>query len=231
MGTITTGRPLDEDGAPTDGPALELDPDGAAADLFTDSTHPLTSSPGTGMWAAVLEYPDEVDARPALLVWLSPDATELPAHVHTNDEETFRAVEGELTLVEEGEPRRLDPGEEHTVSPGRSHYFRNDTDDFVAFYAEPPWRKTVDTQLTFSGLDHEGAFGSAGEYGEPGPLYGLVMSEYISDGTRVTTLPVVVQRLLWATLGRVAKALGYRPVEERFLRDEFWTETVEQPEI
>jgi quercetin dioxygenase-like cupin family protein len=231
MGTITTGRPLDEDGDPTDGPALELDPEGAAADLVADSPHPLTSSPGTGMWATVLEYPHESDARPAMLVWLAPDATELPAHVHTNGEEYFRAVEGELTLVEEGNPRRLDPGEEYTVQRGRGHYFRNDTDDFVAFYVEPPWRKTVDTQLTFSGLDHEGAFGSDGEYGEPGLFHGLVMSEYVREGTRIETPPFAVQRLLWATVGRAAKALGYRPVEERYLRDGYWTATVEQPDV
>ncbi|MFC4451002.1 cupin domain-containing protein [Halorussus aquaticus] len=231
MDSLTTGRPLDEDGTPTDGPALELDPEGTAADLFEDSPYPLASSPGTGMWMAPLRWPDDADESPAMLVWLSPDATELPAHVHTTDEEQFRAVEGELTVVEEGDPRRLEPGEEYTVRPGREHYFRNDTDDFVAFYVDLPWAKTLETQLTVSGLDHEGAFGSGGDYGEPSLLYGLVMSEYLRDGTRVAVGPPAVQRLLWATLGRVAKALGHRPVEERHLRDEFWTETVEQPNL
>jgi hypothetical protein len=44
-------------------------------------------------------------------------------------------------------------------------------------------------------------------------------------------LPVAVQRLLWATVGRIAKALGRRAVEEKYLRDEFWIGHVEQPEL
>jgi hypothetical protein len=57
------------------------------------------------------------------------------------------------------------------------------------------------------------------------------MTEYLYDGTIVTVLPVAVQRLLWATVGRIAKALGRRAVEEKYLRDEFWIGHVEQPEL
>jgi hypothetical protein len=44
-------------------------------------------------------------------------------------------------------------------------------------------------------------------------------------------MPIPVQRLLWATAGRVAKAFGHRTVEEKYLRDGFWTKYVEQPNI
>lgn len=244
METVTTGRPLDQNGDPTEGPALELDPDGAAAELFADSPHALASSPGTGMWSALLSYADGDDCDVAdrgddadgggestMLVWLSPEATRLPAHVHTTDEERFRALEGELTVVEGGETHRLGPGEEYAVRPGREHFFRNDTDDFVAFYVELPWARTAETQFTFFGLDHDGAFGRGDEYGEPDFLHGLVMSEYLRKGTRIPAVPFPVQRLLWATVGRAAKALGYRAVHQRYLRDEFWERTVEQPDL
>lgn len=232
METVTTGRPLDENGDPTDGSGLELDPEGPAAELFDDSPHPLASSPGTGMWSALLESlatADDSGDESAMLVWLAPDATELPPHVHTTAEEHFRTVEGHLTVVDEGEPHRLAPGDEYTVRPGREHYFRNDTDDFVAFYVELPWARTAETQFTFFGLDHEGAFGRGGEYGEPGFLQGLVTSEYLREGTRIPVIPFTVQRVLWATVGRAAKALGYRAVHEKYLSDEFWERTVEQP--
>jgi mannose-6-phosphate isomerase-like protein (cupin superfamily) len=175
--TLTTGRPLDERGEPTDGPALRVDPGGPAVKLFTESPHPLTSSPGAGMWSALLNYPDdETDADPVLLAWLAPDAMELPPHVHTRDTEYFRSLEGELTAVIEGEPHRFAPGEDVTIDPGEEHAFRNDTDEFVAFYAELPWEKTIETQFTFCGLDHEGKFGSGDErYGEPGFVYALVI--------------------------------------------------------
>jgi len=231
MASLTTGRPLDGTGTPTDGPALELDPDGPAAELLADAPHALASSPGLGMWTALLDPLSET-AVPELLLFLAPDANALPAHRHAVGSERFRAVEGDLTVVEDGDAHRLAPGETHTVEPGRDHYFRNDTDAVVAARVELPWRKTAETQYTVFGLDHEGAFGGDGEYGEPGLLQGLVMSEYLYDGTVISEgPPPLVQRALWATVGRLARARGYEPVEERFLDDAFWERTVEQPAL
>jgi quercetin dioxygenase-like cupin family protein len=227
--SITTGRPLDEDGQPTDGPALELDADGRAADLFAESPHALASGPGSGTWSVLLD--DVGDDRPEMVVWLAPDAAELPPHVHRTGDETFEALTGELTVSVEGESHRLSPGESRTVEPGQQHYFRNDTDGFVAFRVEPPWAKTVTTQYTFFGCDHEGKFGGDGEYGEPGPLHALVLSEAVSEETRIAIGPRVVQRAAWATAGRLAKLLGHEAVEERYLRDEFWRDHVEQPDV
>jgi mannose-6-phosphate isomerase-like protein (cupin superfamily) len=229
---MITGRPLDTTGEPTPGPALEIDPDGRPAELFSNSPHALASSPGMDMWATILNYPEQDDSGdPAMLVWLGPEATELPEHVHPNDAEVFRALKGTLTVVVEGNPIRFSPKEEVAIQPGEPHYFRNDTDEYVAFHAEVPWTKTIDTQFMSFGMDHEGYFGADGEYGEPDFLQGLLMSEYIRDRTRTTVAPFVLQRLLWASVGRIAKATGRRAVDETYLQDDFWESTVEQPEI
>lgn len=229
MPSITTGRPLDDRGDPTDGPALELDPDSRAATLFEESPHALASGPGSGTWSVML---DNFDAgRPEMVVWLAPDAAELPGHVHRANEEEFEALTGELTVVAGDETHRLAPGESYTVDPGVEHYFRNHTDGFVAFRVKLPWAKTATTQYTFFGFDHEGKFGGDGKYGEPGPMHGLVLSEAVSEETHVAIAPRVVQRAAWATLGRLAKALGHSAVEERFLRDDYWRQTVEQPAL
>jgi mannose-6-phosphate isomerase-like protein (cupin superfamily) len=227
--SITTGRPLDERGDPTDGPALSLDPDGRAASLFAASPHALASGPGSKTWSVLLD--DWDDDRPEMLVWLAPDATVLPPHVHRTREETFEAIDGELSVVVDGDDLVLSPGESHTVEPGVEHNFRNDTDGFVAFRVEPPWAKTVETQYTVFGCDHEGKFGDGGEYGEPGPLHGLVSMAALSAETRISGPPQVVQRAAWATVGRLARALGHRAVQERFLDDDYWRRTVEQPTL
>jgi quercetin dioxygenase-like cupin family protein len=229
MTTVTTGRPL-EGGEPTARHALELDPDGRAADLLSEAVSPLASSPGLGLWSAILAYPEpESPERPELLVWLEPDATPLPEHVHTEAPERFECLRGELTVPVDGQEKHLATGEGVTVDPGEKHTFRNDTDGVVALRAEVPWRKTVETQLTVCGLDHEGAFGDP--YGEPGFLHGMVMSEAIREGTRIAGAPAPVQRLLWATVGRAARAAGYRGIDGRYLEDEFWERRVEQPEV
>lgn len=232
MGTIPTGRPLDEDGNPTDGPALQMDPDGPAAEMLAETPYPLASSPAAEMWSAIVQYPErDGSSEPAMLVWLGPDALELPPHAHVNDSEYFRTLEGEVTYVVDGEPHQLGSGEDITIEPGHEHRFRNDTDEYVAFYAELPWAKTIEIQFTFFGMDHDGVFSRDGSYAEPDLFQGLLMSEYLRDGTRITAAPFVVQRLLWATVGRLAKAMGRQATDETYLENEFWEETVEQPDI
>ena len=51
---VPTGRPIDGDGHPTGGPALELDAEGAAAALLAGSPHALVSDPNGPTWATLL---------------------------------------------------------------------------------------------------------------------------------------------------------------------------------
>lgn len=232
MTSQTTGRPLDDAGEPTEGPALEIDPDGRALDLFSAHPRALASSPGMGLWSTILEYPDSgEDGTPAMLLWMRPDATRLPAHVHRTGTETFRPVEGDLTVVVEDTPHHLASGETLTVAPGDRHYFRNDTDDCVAFRVEVPWTRTIDTQYMAAGLDHEGYFGDEDGYGEPDFLQGLLLAEYVSEETRIAIGPHVIQKVLWASVGRLARVAGRKAMDDRYLRDRFWEATVEQPTL
>lgn len=228
---LRTGRPLDDHGEPAAGPALELDPTGPAAALLRDSPRPLASNPGLGSWGTLLEHPgDDQTDRPVLLQWLAPDAAEPPAHVHPTTE-TFEVLEGTLLVVLDGESRRLDAGEELTVQPGVEHSFSNDASEFVAFRAELPSMLTVHSLYTVWGMDHEGAFGADGEYGEPGPIQGLLLAEDLHGETTMTMAPLPVQRFLWATAGRVARLLGYSGIDESYLDDSFWERHVEQPRL
>lgn len=232
MKTITTGRPIDQNGELVDGPALEIDPDGPPAEMLAESPYPLASSPSSETWAVIVQHPErDGSSEPAMLVWLGPNATELPPHVHTHESEYFRTLSGEVTFVVEGEPHRLGPEDDVTIDPGSEHYFRNDTDEYVAFYAELPWIRTAETQMTSFGMDHDGVFSSDGSYSEPDFIQGLLLSEYLSEGTKITVAPFAVQRLLWATVGRVAKAFGRQAIDETYLEDQFWEENVEQPDI
>ncbi len=225
---MRVGRPLNDRREPKAEPVLTLDPDGRPARLLRESPYPLASSPGGETWAALLERPEDGKSdRPVLLQWLGPEGTEPPSHVHPTTE-TFEAIDGELTVTVAGETRRLGPGESVTVPAETEHAFRNDTDDVVAFRAELPSMRTVHSLFTVWGLDHEGAFGGEDEYGEPGPIQGLVLAEDLYDETRMTMAPLVVQRLLWATIGRVARAVGYSGIDEQYVDSVFWERHVEQ---
>jgi len=229
-GAVTTGRPLDRNGNAMNGPALTLDPDGAAAAALTATDRPLAASPSTGVWATLLEPPDEGDTdRPVLLQWLAPDAATPPTHVHPATE-TFECVEGTFTVVVDGQPHRLAPGESLTVGPGREHTFRNDTEDVVAVRAELPSMQTLRGLYTAWGLDVDSGFDD-GDFGDPGPLQGLVLAADLHPETRMTMAPLSVQRALWATVGRAARTVGIDGVDERYVTDAFWERRVEQPAL
>ena len=226
---LRTGRPL-ADGTPIEGATLELDPESPASVLLRRSPRPLVSDPVSRTWATLLEEPDLGEAdRPVLVQWVSPESPEPPAHHHPTTE-TFRTLEGEVTVVREGDPIRLGPGESLTVEPGQEHTFRNDTDEIVAFCAELPSMRTVRGLYTAWGLAHERGSDEQGNYPGPGTMQSLLVAADLYDETTMTVLPLPLQRLLWATVGRVARLSGATGIDDTYLDASFWERHVEQPE-
>jgi mannose-6-phosphate isomerase-like protein (cupin superfamily) len=226
--SIQTGRPL-VDGTPTDGPTLELTPGSTACDRLRQSPRPLVSDPVSRTWATLLERPAAGDTdRPVLVQWVSPTSPEPPAHHHPKTE-TFRALEGTLTVVREGEAIDLSPGDSLTVEPGQAHTFRNESDAVVAFEAELPSMRTVRGLYTAWGLAHERGSDENGDYAGPGPLQSLVVAADLFDETVLTMVPVPLQRLLWAAVGRAAQVSGVTGIDDAYLDASFWQRHVEQP--
>jgi mannose-6-phosphate isomerase-like protein (cupin superfamily) len=218
------------DGTSADGPTLALDPESPASVLLRQSPRPLVSDPASRTWATLLEVPDSGETdRPVLVQWVSPGSPEPPVHHHPTTE-TFRALEGRVTVVREGDPIRLDPGESLTVEPGQEHTFRNDTDEIVAFRAELPSIRTLKGLYTAWGLAHERGSDASGTYPGPGAVQSLVIAAELSDETTMTMAPLPVQRLLWATVGRVARLAGATGIDDAYLDASFWNRHVEQPE-
>jgi mannose-6-phosphate isomerase-like protein (cupin superfamily) len=74
-----------------------------------------------------------------MLVWLGPNATELPPHVHTHESEYFRTLSGEVTFVVEGEPHRLGPEDDVTISETTRTNTSRSTPNFPG-YEQPKLR-------------------------------------------------------------------------------------------
>lgn len=226
--TFSTGRPL-ADGNPMDGPTLELDRGSAASVRLRQSPRPLASDPASGTWATLLERPDRGETdRPVLLQWVSPASPAPPPHHHPTTE-TFRVLEGTLTVVREGDPVRLAPDDSLTVDPGQAHTFRNDTDGTVAFRAQLPSMRTVRGLYTAWGLAHERGRDDDGRYPGPGLLHSLAIAADLYDETAVSTVPEPVQRPLWAAVGRAAGLAGAAGIDDAYLDPSFWHRHVEQP--
>lgn len=229
MNTTTTGRPLSDGGDPTDGPALELDPDGRTATNLRSRVGPLVSGPSSRIWGALLARPEDHDGvHPAFLGILAPETDGVPLHYHPRETETFEVLEGELTLTVEGEDRALGPGDELTVQPGQLHGFRNDADAFTAVVAEQSSVIDYEAQVTLFGMDHEGRLGSGGR---PPLLHAAVLTAAMREDTVFASVPIPVQKALWVTVAPLGRAAGHRAVRERYLADEFWEAHVEQPDL
>jgi mannose-6-phosphate isomerase-like protein (cupin superfamily) len=174
------------------------------------------SNPVTGV--SLYDLPDEEGAAE---IRLAPGAQGPAEHVHRTTEERFTVTEGTVTFRVDGRERALGPGTEVRVSPGTPHTFRNAGEETAAMHVRtvPPNDRLGEVVVTLFGLAHEGR---VDERGRPGFFRAMAMAEATLEETYFTGVPYGVQRALGETLGPVARALGYEPVEERFLTESFW---------
>ena len=146
---------------------------------------------------ALLEFDDFL-----LAGYISP-----PEHVHPRQQERFEVISGSLGVRIDGRELVLRAGESVAVPPGTPHTIWNagegETHLLVAFQ---PALKTEAFFETMFALARDGKIDSQGR---PSLLqFAAGASEY---GMYVTRPPISVQKALFAVLGPLARALGYRP--------------------
>jgi quercetin dioxygenase-like cupin family protein len=86
--------------------------------------------PGDGSRVGNVEFLSRTADSPRFTLGIIDFAAgrELEAHVHTDEDDAFYILEGELTFVLEGEDVKAPEGTFILVPPGVEHGFRNDTD-------------------------------------------------------------------------------------------------------
>jgi mannose-6-phosphate isomerase-like protein (cupin superfamily) len=174
------------------------------------------SNPVTGV--SLSEVPGDESAAE---IRLEPGAQGPAEHVHRTTEERFEVREGSVTFRIDGRERRIDPGTEIRVSPGTPHTFRNEGSEAATMIVRtvPPNTLLGEVVVTLFGLAHDG---KVDDRGRPGFLRAMAMAEVALDETYFTGAPYALQRALGETFGPLARALGYRATEERYLDDGFW---------
>ena len=129
-------------------------------------------------------------------------------HVHPNQEERFRVVEGTVRLEVDGVERILGAGETVAVPPGSAHTWANvgDVEACVRMEVEPALRTEMFFE-TFFGLAKDGRTNSKGL---PNLLSMAVILREYDDEVRLARPPAVVQRVVFTPLALVGRTLGYR---------------------
>jgi len=130
-----------------------------------------------------------------------------PEHVHPRQQERFEVISGSLGVRIDGRELVLRAGESVAVPPGTPHTIWNagegETHLLVAL------QPALQTEAFFETMFALARDGKTDSQGRPSLLqFAAGSSEY---GMYVTRPPISVQKALFAVLGPLARALGYRP--------------------
>lgn len=225
---IVIGKTLDAKGNPIEGSGIELQADGPTVEFLKDSIVPFISNPITGEYAAVLADPDENGGEFFKALCIGPKTVSgPPEHFHPHYAEEFEVVEGEFIFVLQGKRINLKPGESITVKPGEVHTFYTsgvyDINSCIVFARPAGQIKAV--VLTLFGLAHEGKLSKKGA---PQFWQAMAMASELGEDTVFTSPPPVIQKVMGAVFGPVAKLLGHRAIHPEKLENSYWKDKVEQ---
>jgi quercetin dioxygenase-like cupin family protein len=132
-----------------------------------------------------------------------------PTHVHPHSSETFTVKSGSIMLHEDGQELILRAGETRMVAAGVPHTFAShgDVPAVTEVSFDRPGRM-ADFLETFYELARAGRTDAEGK---PSMLQIAVSFGALADDIRTVVAPWPAQRVMFATLGPVARARGLRP--------------------
>jgi len=131
-------------------------------------------------------------------------------HVHPRQEERFQIDRGQITLRIRGQERRYDAGEHVTIPPGTPHVWWNSGKDELRVLIEfRPAGRFAEFVTTYFALARTGRVNDRGI--PTNPLQLAVTFAAYQDVLRGTSPPMVVQRILFATLAPLGRLMGYTP--------------------
>jgi mannose-6-phosphate isomerase-like protein (cupin superfamily) len=171
----------------------------------------------TGERAIVLVGTEEShDRRTVCFLGVRPGGAVVGEHVHAALTEHFRVVSGRLCVRIDGAESILGAGDEVTIAPGTAHDWWNAGDVEAQVVVEiDPGRRFELLISTLFGLANDGL---TNDRGVPHLLQLAVIGDEFGDVIEFARPPRIVQRVLFALLAPIGRALGYRPWYARYMR-------------
>ena len=171
----------------------------------------------TGERAIVLVGSAEAtDGRTVVFLGVRAGGAVVGEHVHGTITERLRVVSGRLRVRADGVESELEAGDVVTIHPGTVHDWWNAGEEEAQIVVEiSPGRRFEIMISTLFGLANDGL---TNDRGVPHLLQAAVVAEEFRDVVRFVRPPRAVQRVAFAMLAPIGRALGYRPWYERYLR-------------
>jgi quercetin dioxygenase-like cupin family protein len=168
-------------------------------------------NPVTGLRTVFRKTSRETDGELLQVDWIgSPGWTTGPDHIHPRQEERFEVLSGKLGLRVEGAEHFLGEGEVIVAPAGSAHAAWNasSSDEVHALIDFRPALRTETAFETLAGLARDGKTNRAGA---PSNLLLLALVlRHFEEEIFLVRPPLVVQRVIFGVLARVARLLGYR---------------------
>lgn len=181
----------------------------AAPDLRPIEPGEVFENPVTRERATIIELPwQNPEGRAVAEMTALPGARVVGEHLHPALHESFSVLTGELTVVRDGQRSTLRAGESADIEPGVWHDWFNAADvDAVVRVEVTPGERFAHMIETLFGLAREGHVNAKGM---PNPLQLALTAQEFSDVIVFRKPPPALQRVVFGTLGPIARRRGYR---------------------
>ena len=140
--------------------------------------------------------------------YVKPGGAVTGEHVHPSIDEDFTVLRGRVGFRVDGRESVAEPGEHLHVPAGTAHDWWNAGDEEALVRVEiRPGDRFEEMAINLFGLAQDGKTNSRGM---PNILQAAIFAREFSDVLYFTRPPLWVQRLLFGSLARLARLLGYR---------------------
>jgi quercetin dioxygenase-like cupin family protein len=181
----------------------------ARPDLRPIELGEVFENPVTRERAVILELPwQNRDGRAVAEMTALPGARVVGEHLHPALHESFSVLRGELTVVRDGQRSILRAGEAAHIEPGMWHdWFNAAPVEAVVRVEVTPGERFAHMIETLFGLAREGHVNGKGM---PNLFQLALTAPEFSDVIVFRKPPPSVQRVVFGTLGPIARRRGYR---------------------
>lgn len=172
----------------------------------------LLTNPMTGDTYAYLETSsDSEGARVVIKATVKSQGQLVPNHFHTEQDETFEIIDGQLTIWADGATKVLSAGERITLPKNKPHNHYNGHSVPVTYI------HTVTPGLDFDYLiENLVGLAADGKKGGGGLVQQLVTLRYLESKSLLADVPVAVQKILLTTIPPIARLFGYRAIYKKY---------------
>ena len=140
--------------------------------------------------------------------YVKPGGAVTGEHVHPSIDEDFAVLRGRVGFRIDGRESVAEPGARLHVPAGTAHDWWNAGDEEAHVRVEiRPGARFEEMAINLFGLAQDGKTNSSGM---PNLLQAAIFAREFSDVLYFTRPPLWVQRLLFGSLARMARLLGYR---------------------